>query len=132
MKINLITGSLLFFNMTCVASEMIYQPVNPSFGGYSGNSAHLLGVANAINDYKAPSSNDFEETSAIDRLASSLESRLISQLLADIGTGNTTGSLVTEDFTLTVLEEGAGLAVIIRDNNTGETTKINVSGLNPD
>ncbi len=115
------------------ASEMIYTPTNPSFGGYSGNSPHLLSVANAINDYKAPpSSNGFEETSPLDRLASSLESRLLSQLLADIGTGNTTGSLVTETFTLNVQEEGQGLAVIIVDNETGESTQISVSGLNPD
>lgn len=126
--------SLSIVSFTAVdASEMIYQPVNPSFGGYHGNSSHLLGIANSINDYKAPSSGSaLEQESALDRLASSLESRLISQLLADIGTGNTTGSLVTEDFTLNVTEEGNGLAIIIIDNESGESTKINVSGLNPD
>ncbi len=133
MKTKIAMSLLLYFTSCAMASEMIYTPVNPSFGGYSGNSSHLLGVANAINNYKAPpSSSGFEEESAIDRLASSLESRLISQLLADIGTGNTTGSLVTEDFTLNVQEEGSGLAVIIIDNETGESTKINVSGLTPD
>ncbi|MGC9493747.1 curli assembly protein CsgF [Vibrio genomosp. F10] len=133
MKTKITMSLLLYFTPFINASEMIYTPNNPSFGGFSGNSSHLLGVANAINDYKAPaSSSAFEEESAIDRLASSLESRLISQLLADIGTGNTTGNLVTEAFTLNVQEEGSGLAVIIIDNETGESTKINVSGLNPD
>lgn len=133
MKIKFTMSLLVFFASSTMASEMIYTPVNPSFGGYSGNSTHLFGVANAINDYKAPASEDlYEEESALDRLASSLESRLLSQLLADIGTGNTTGSLVTEDFTLNVQEDGSGLVVIIVDNETGESTRINVSGLNPD
>lgn len=36
------------------ASELVYTPVNPSFGGNPFNSAHLLGVANATNKYKDP------------------------------------------------------------------------------
>ncbi len=133
MKAKMIVATAILLSSISSASEMIYTPNNPSFGGYHGNSSHLLSIANAINDYKAPPNNNgFEADSPLDRLASSLESRLISQLLADIGTGNTTGSLVTEAFTLNVQEEGEGLAVIIIDNETGESTQISVSGLNPD
>ncbi|TVV76780.1 curli assembly protein CsgF, partial [Sphingomonas solaris] len=37
-------------------AEIVYQPVNPSFGGNPFNSSHLLGIANAQNDYKDPAS----------------------------------------------------------------------------
>ena len=115
------------------ASELIYTPVNPSFGGHPNNSSHLMGVANAINTYKAPQSDSgIEEQSALDRLASSLESRLISQLLSDIGTGNTSGILDTQDFLLNVQDDGSGgLVINIQDKETGESTSISVSGLNP-
>lgn len=116
------------------ASELIYTPVNPSFGGDAFNSAHLFGHANAINKYTAPDSNqfsEFEEESALDRLASSLESRLISQLLADIGNGNT-GQLETSDFFLNVVDDNGSLLVQIVDKATGESTEISVSGLQPD
>ena len=36
------------------AQDITYQPIDPSFGGNPFNSAHLLGIANAQNDYKDP------------------------------------------------------------------------------
>ncbi len=40
------------------ASDLVYAPINPSFGGNPFNSSHLLAVANAINPYKDPSAVD--------------------------------------------------------------------------
>lgn len=34
------------------AQDLNYKPVNPTFGGNPFNSNHLLGVANAQNDYR--------------------------------------------------------------------------------
>ena len=115
------------------SSELVYTPINPSFGGNPLNSTILINHANAINDYQDPnaSSFDFEEESPLERLASSLESRLISQLLADIGNGNT-GQLETDDFFLNVLDSNGLLTVQIVDKATGESTEISVAGLNPD
>ncbi|MGF1770771.1 curli assembly protein CsgF [Vibrio maritimus] len=115
------------------SSELVYTPVNPSFGGNPLNSTILINHANAINDYSDPNAStfDFEEESALDRLASSLESRLISQLLADIGNGNT-GQLETDDFFLNVVDDSGTLLVQIVDKVSGESTEISVSGLNPD
>ncbi|USD67151.1 curli assembly protein CsgF [Vibrio sp. SCSIO 43136] len=114
------------------ATELTYKPVNPSFGGNALNSTHLFGVANAINDFKGPdNSSPFEQESALDRLASSLESRLISQLLADVGNGNT-GQLETDDFFLNIIDTDGVLTVQIVDKISGESTEIQVSGLNPD
>ncbi|MEZ9339816.1 curli assembly protein CsgF [Vibrio splendidus] len=115
------------------ASELVYTPVNPSFGGNALNSSHLFNHANAINDFEDPNARDIfdEQESALDRLASSLESRLISQLLADVGNGNT-GQLETDDFFLNIVDDSGTLLVQIVDKETGESTEISVSGLNPD
>lgn len=87
------------------ASELVYTPVNPNFGGNPLNTSHLFGGANAINDYKGPQEDSlFEQESALDRLTSSLQSRLISQLLADVGNGNT-GQLITDDFILNIVDD---------------------------
>lgn len=116
---------------TLHASELVYRPINPSFGGNPLNSSHLLGTANAQNDYKDPaSSSGSSGTSALDRLTSNLQSRLISQLLADIGKdGSQSGSLVTDDFAINVVDEDGTLVVSITDRVTNQTTMIEVNGL---
>ena len=116
---------------TLHASELVYRPVNPSFGGNPLNSGHLLGTANAQNDYKDPASGSGGSgTSALDRLTSNLQSRLISQLLADIGKdGSQSGSLVTDDFAINVVDEDGTLVVSITDRVTNQTTMIEVNGL---
>ncbi|MGR5148240.1 curli assembly protein CsgF [Photobacterium alginatilyticum] len=113
------------------ATELVYTPTNPSFGGNPLNSAHLLGVANAINDHKAPDDGLLDEQSDLERLAASLESRLISQLLSDVGNGNT-GQLVTNDFVLNIVDNNGSLVIQITDKETGESSTIQVSGLVPD
>jgi curli production assembly/transport component CsgF len=116
-----------------MASELVYTPVNPSFGGNPLNSTILINHANAINDYRPPEEGDrfdsYEPETALDRLAASLESRLINQLFADIGNG-TGGTLETSDFTLEVIEDLSGAVTVnITDKATGESTEIQVSGI---
>lgn len=124
--------SLFLLAQCSLATELVYTPVNPSFGGNALNSSHLFGVANAINDYQAPENDlDFESESSLDRLANSLESRLISQLLADVGNGNT-GQLETDEFFLNIVDDNGSLIVQIVDKVSGESTEIKVAGLNPD
>ncbi|MCG8427996.1 MAG: curli assembly protein CsgF [Chromatiales bacterium] len=114
------------------ASELVYTPINPSFGGNPLNGSYLLSNAQAQNDHKDPDFEDRTQTSALDRLTSSLESRLISQLLADVGDGNS-GFLATDDYTIQIDESPDGtLSVTITDLLTNETTQIEVNGLIPD
>ncbi len=114
------------------ASELVYTPVNPSFGGNPLNGTYLLNNAQAQNKEKDPDGYSYEAPSDLERLASSLESRLLGQLLADMGNGNT-GSIVTDDFSMVVSDDGSGgLVVVITDLATGETTTIAVNGLIPD
>jgi curli production assembly/transport component CsgF len=115
-----------------LASELVYTPVNPSFGGNPLNGSYLLNNAQAQNKEKDPDAYGYEPPSDLERLASSLQSRLLGQLLADVGNGNT-GSIVTDDFSMVVNDDGSGgLDILITDLSTGETTTISVNGLIPD
>jgi len=64
------------------ASDLVYQPINPSFGGNPFNSAHLLGVANAINKYKDPSAVSSSDPAS--QFLRTLQSRLLSSLASQI------------------------------------------------
>ncbi len=121
----------LLFTAAGIASELIYTPKNPSFGGNPANGNYLLGKSQAQNNKRGPSSSRSSRTSDLERFNASLESRLLSQLLADIGQGGTNnGVLETSDFLVEVVQGDDGnLVVRTTDKNTGESTEINVSGL---
>ncbi len=65
-----------------VAQDIVYTPVNPSFGGNPFNSAHLLGVASAQNKYKDP--NATTSTDPAQQFLRTLQSRLLSSLATQI------------------------------------------------
>lgn len=65
-----------------VAGDLVYQPVNPTFGGNPFNSQHLLGIANAQNKTKDP--NTPAAGSEADIFARQLQSRLLSALSSQI------------------------------------------------
>ncbi|EKF75646.1 curli production assembly/transport protein CsgF [Alcanivorax hongdengensis A-11-3] len=128
-----IAFSLLALSLDATASELVYQPVNPNFGGNPLNGNYLLGNAQAQNDYKDPDATTYERPSDLERLASSLQSRLLSQLLSDVGDGQE-GSIVTDDFSINIVnnDSGDGLSILIQDLASGEVTQIDVDGLVPD
>ena len=64
------------------ASDMVYTPVNPSFGGNPFNSAHLLGIANSINKYKDPNAVNSQDPAQ--QFLRTLQSRLLSSLATQI------------------------------------------------
>lgn len=65
------------------AQDLVYEPVNPSFGGNPFNSAHLLGIANAQNDFRDPRTAATSNSQA-DIFARQLQSRLLSALSSQI------------------------------------------------
>ena len=109
------------------ATELVYTPVNPSFGGSPINGAWLLGSAQAQNDKKDPDAIDrsiYERPSDLERLTSQLESSLLSELLRDAQAGET-GSLTTTDFFVRAYNGDAGLLIVeITDRVTGEISEI--------
>lgn len=121
----LLAGLLLSVGVN--ATELVYTPVNPSFGGSPLNGAWLLGSAQAQNDTKDPDAVDRSlraGTSALDRFSSQLESRLLSDLLGDVRDGKT-GSIQTDDFIVDISKDDIGnTIVLITDRLTGDVSEI--------
>ena len=110
------------------ATELVYTPVNPSFGGSPLNGAWLLGNAQAQNSKKDPDaivrSSLLENQSALDRFTSQLESRLLGDLLSGVTDGKT-GTVTTDDFIVRVYNGDAGMLIVeITDRLTGEMSEI--------
>lgn len=125
--------SLAALNANSVtATELIYQPVNPNFGGNPLNGSFLLSTAQAQDTHEDPDRIDslLEQQSALDRFTDSLETRLLSQLLTDVGNGNS-GELITDDFVVQIVDVDGTLTVLVTDRDTGDTSEIVVTGLDP-
>lgn len=63
------------------AGDLVYQPVNPSFGGDPFNSSHLLGLAERQNEFD---DQTFEPIDPLDRFAQDIERRVLSQASREI------------------------------------------------
>lgn len=72
--------ALLTFSIGAPAGDLIYQPINPSFGGDPFNSSHLLQTADIQNEYKDDGSDLdslFEEETAADQFVSAMQGTMI-------------------------------------------------------
>ena len=112
------------------AGEMIYEPLNPSFGGDPFMGSYMLSKAQSQDTNTDPNTRDVERLSSTERLIQSLESRLISQLLSDVGSGEISeGGFDSDEFSVVVRDEGGELVVRVVDKLTGDVTNISVGGL---
>lgn len=125
-SIRMLALSCLLASSAISATQLTYTPVNPAFGGNPLNGSYLMQNASAQNDNN--SGSGYVPPTALERLASSLESRLMSQLFNDAANGGE-GYLRTDDFEINVVNEDGSLLVHILDIATGETTVIEVGGL---
>lgn len=117
-------------SFSACAGELVYQPLNPSFGGDPFVGSYLLGKAQSQDTHTDPSSSRSQPISSTQRLLQSLESRLISQLISDVGTGDVgEGSFDSDEFGVVVRDDGGQLTVQVVDKLTGDVTTINVGGL---
>jgi curli production assembly/transport component CsgF len=119
------------------AQDLVYTPVNPSFGGNPFNSGHLLGIANLQNDFEAPSPGGAgrrpePDDNAAEIFARQLQSRLLAEVSNDVVEAifgenpQDQGEVVFGD---TVIRFNRGLAEVnltIEDRATGSVTDISV------
>ncbi len=112
-----------------VATELVYVPVNPSFGGNPGNAAGLLAIANAQNHFRAPTNSPLDNFN--NSLQQAILSRLTSQTLTTIFGKNSTlvpGTYETQAYTITVTDSGNGeLTIQTMDKKTGAVVSFTVS-----
>jgi curli production assembly/transport component CsgF len=121
-------AALFASSVTAGAQDIVYEPVNPSFGGNPFNSAHLLGIANAQNDFKDPKSPS--SGSQADIFARQLQSRLLSALssqIVDAIFGDNPQDHGTIEFggqTIEFVRSLDEVTLTITDDGTGEVTTI--------
>ncbi|TCJ41209.1 curli assembly protein CsgF [Parafrankia sp. BMG5.11] len=125
-KVSAISAALMV--TPAVAQDITYQPIDPSFGGNPFNSAHLLGIANAQNDYKDPAATT--KSSQADIFARQLQSRLLSALSSQIVNAifgenpQESGTISFGGQTITFLRSLTEVTLTITDDDTGEVTTI--------
>jgi curli production assembly/transport component CsgF len=130
-------GALCCLPVSVPATELVYVPVNPAFGGNPLNGSVLLGNAQAQDKHKDPAAglgangllsktplqefNDLLERSILGQLSSAAASTVISNGKLVPGT------VETGNFTITISDLGGGLLrVSTTDKVTGTSTSFEV------
>lgn len=118
---------------SATASDFTYTPINPSFGGSSFNSSHLLGLANAQNEPKSKADAEAaarrEQTNA-DRFIQMLQTRLYSSLAQQVSNAifgedaQPQGSMRLDDQEISWLNTGTEIQLVVVDNQTGQVTEV--------
>lgn len=127
----LLVGALPFDVM---AGDVVYTPINPSFGGNSFNSAHLLGLATAQNEHKEKPKTA-EPLSNSDRFVQMLEARLYSGLAQQVSdaifgqNAANTGTIRFNDQEVFFERANGEIRIAITDFTTGQVTQISVPTL---
>lgn len=110
------------------AQDLTYQPISPTFGGNPFNSAHILGVANAQNDFRDPRSTSNQ--SQADIFARQLQSRLLSALSSQIVNAifgdnpQESGTIKFGGQTIDFVRSLESVTLTITNDETGEVTEI--------
>ncbi|MEL6860973.1 MAG: curli assembly protein CsgF [Pseudomonadota bacterium] len=129
MKLGTLAAGALFLACGATAQELVYEPTNPSFGGNPFNSSHLLGLANAQNDFEAPQEEIEEETQA-ELFIRQLESRLLSGLANQVteaifGENPQESGVIAFDDQVIEFQRGLDtITITVLDVGTGTTTEI--------
>lgn len=111
-----------------LAQDLTYEPISPTFGGNPFNSAHILGVANAQNDFRDPRATTNQ--SQADIFARQLQSRLLSALSSQIVNAifgdnpQESGTIKFGGQTIDFVRSLESVTLTITNDETGEVTEI--------
>lgn len=118
----------------CPASELVYVPTNPVFGGTPLNGSAFLSAAQMTNKHKDPSATGRQN--ALQQFTDMLERSVLSQLAAAatsgvMGSGGKLrpGSVETGNFRIDIVDAGGGvLTITTTDKTTGAATSFQIGG----
>lgn len=111
------------------AQDMVYTPVNPSFGGNPFNSSHLLSTAQQQNEHDNQS---FTPLDPQQQFADSLERRILSrtsQLITEriFGEGeDDSGEFTIGDQQIAFERTGEQVEIVLTDLTTGATSNLTI------
>lgn len=109
-----------------MATQLVYEPINPSFGGNPLNGSFLLQKAQSQNAHRA----DTSQRSFVQRFQEQLERNIINSLTRRIADGELVeGIYNTGEYTVEVIGQPDGsVLVYITNNASGELTVITMPG----
>ena len=122
----------MLFVGSAKATELVYTPINPVFGGSPLNAGGLLALANAQNGYRAPAKSALQSFN--DNLQQAILSRLSSQALTNLFGKNSNlvpGTYDTGAYSIEVTDTGNGvLKIITTDKSTGDVVSFELGNSN--
>lgn len=134
----IVATALALCTMRAGATNLVYTPVNPNFGGSPLNGPNLLNEANAQNYYKsngASANGGVKQLTPLQQFQQELEQAVLARIAQSV-TGsivNAQGQLVpgtiqTADFIITIVQISPGvLQITTTDKSTGQSTSFEVS-----
>ncbi|EWH00946.1 curli assembly protein CsgF [Halomonas sp. BC04] len=123
----LLGSAILLSSAVTQAGQLIYQPINPSFGGDPLLGNHLLNKAQAQDTKRDPNAPDFGRFSETEFFIQDLRAKLINDAIQDAVDGGD-GESIIDSSTLRVelrSSGGGSFSMTILDKTTGETTTVN-------
>lgn len=115
------------------ATELVYVPTNPAFGGSPLNGSSFLSAAQMTNKHKDPAT---ARQNGLQQFTELLERSVLSQLSAAatsgvMGAGGKLkpGSVETGNFRIDIVDAGGGiLTITTTDKTTGASTSFQIGG----
>ena len=118
------------------ATELVYVPTNPVFGGSPLNGNSFLSAAQMTNKHKEPVAAAAGKQNALQQFADLLERSVLSQLSSAatsgvMGAGGKLrpGTVETGNFRIEIVDAGGGiLTITTTDKTTGDSTSFQIGG----
>lgn len=110
------------------AQQLIYTPLNPSFGGNPFNSSHLLALANTQNQF-LPKAQSFQAPTQAEQFASQLQSTILAGVAQQVsnaifGNNPQQSGTITFGGTTVNFSRGLGTVTIVITDPKGVSTQI--------
>ncbi len=131
-----VCGVFLLSAGVATATELVWMPINPAFGGYAANASWLMASATAQNDHlqkSAPYTSpdlmaDFQR-SLNRQLLYRLSSKILNEAFGEetlLPEGETEAQYTIGDYTINISTDLTQITIDLNDAITGDSTTIEI------
>ena len=121
-----ITVAALSLACESFASQLVYTPINPNFGGNPNNATFLQNQATDNNHFKGLLQYGTPALTGTQQLqqtiTNSLYSQIASKIATNLGNGLTSGSFAVGNSTVFYSDDGTNTTITVNNNHGGSTT----------
>ena len=127
-----LAGAVALLPAAALATDLVYTPFNPAFGGNPNNAPGLLAIAQAQNPFRAPTNTPLQNFN--NSLQQAILSRLSSAALTTLFGKQSTlvpGSYDTGAYMIAITDSGNGtLTIVTTDKSSGAVVSFEVASQN--